>query len=284
MRTRYWLVVAPVLLCACGVFLLRADVVSAKEKPARASSYKVVPVQSNWVTIQGTCTLEKAIEVPVMGVHDKSGAKPPKPDTTIPTERVKYDPKHLGLADCVVYLRGVKRGKDWTERDAYVLAANYRYTPHVQVVKPETQLVFVNATQMDLSSHGYRAPRMQTQWNIMIGAGRSLSEVGSGYLEEPATYLVLDDCCPWFNAFVIVAETPYYAVPTTTTGRYAITQVPPGNYEIVCWHAGMLHEAAGAPGGRVQRYKFSKDIEVVQRARVEPGKSLVIDFTVPAPR
>lgn len=281
MRYRYWLPVAVVLL-AFGAVLLMPDT-QVEAKPKR---YQVVPVKADWVTIRGTCALEKAVEIPVLGIHRKGRKDRTKEEWTIPTPRLKYDPKHLGLADCVVYLREVAAGKDWTPTDAFLLTANDVYVPHVQVVKPETQLKFMNATTLELNTHGYirHGGRKHTVWNQMVPAGGSMPEVGAAYLEKPGRYLALDDCCPWYSAYVIVASNPYYSAATRTTGRYEITQVPPGTYELVCWHAGMLHEAGGAPGGQVQYYKYSPEVEIVKKVVVKAGKPLTVDFTVPAPR
>jgi hypothetical protein len=39
----------------------------------------------------------------------------------------------------------------------------------------------------------------------------------------------------WMNAEMMVARHPYYAV-TDQNGRFELTDVPPGDYEIVAWH------------------------------------------------
>ena len=39
------------------------------------------------------------------------------------------------------------------------------------------------------------------------------------------------------NAEMFVAPHPYYAV-TDESGRFQLTNVPPGQYEIVAWHEG----------------------------------------------
>jgi hypothetical protein len=41
----------------------------------------------------------------------------------------------------------------------------------------------------------------------------------------------------WMNAEMMVAPHPYYAV-TDQDGNFELTQVPPGDYEIVAWHEG----------------------------------------------
>src|SRR5207244_1875581 len=41
----------------------------------------------------------------------------------------------------------------------------------------------------------------------------------------------------WMNAEIMVAPHPYYAV-ADESGKFELTDVPPGEYEIVAWHEG----------------------------------------------
>ena len=41
----------------------------------------------------------------------------------------------------------------------------------------------------------------------------------------------------WMNAEILVVPHPYYAV-TDESGRFELTDVPPGQYQIVAWHEG----------------------------------------------
>jgi Carboxypeptidase regulatory-like domain len=41
----------------------------------------------------------------------------------------------------------------------------------------------------------------------------------------------------WMNAEVMVVSHPYYTV-TDENGKFKLTGVPPGQYEIVAWHEG----------------------------------------------
>lgn len=41
----------------------------------------------------------------------------------------------------------------------------------------------------------------------------------------------------WMNAEIIVIPHPYYTI-TDESGRFELSGVPPGNYQIVAWHEG----------------------------------------------
>jgi hypothetical protein len=41
----------------------------------------------------------------------------------------------------------------------------------------------------------------------------------------------------WMNAEMMVVPHPYYAV-SDQNGRFELTDVPPGDYEVVAWHEG----------------------------------------------
>jgi hypothetical protein len=62
-----------------------------------------------------------------------------------------------------------------------------------------------------------------------------------------------------------VSDHPYFAV-TALDGRYALTELPPGDYEVLAWHE------------RFQR-KF-----LISKVKVEAGRTATLDFTFHAPR
>jgi plastocyanin len=63
------------------------------------------------------------------------------------------------------------------------------------------------------------------------------------------------------SAVVLVLDNPYFAIPAD--GRYAIPDVPPGEYTLVAWH---------------ERIK-----PISQRVRVTADSVTVVDFNIPVP-
>lgn len=64
------------------------------------------------------------------------------------------------------------------------------------------------------------------------------------------------------SAVVLVLDNPYYAMPDGE-GRYAIPDLPPGDYMIVAWH---------------ERIR-----PITHRLHLEPGQLARVDFTIPLP-
>ena len=79
----------------------------------------------------------------------------------------------------------------------------------------------------------------------------------------------------WMNANVLVVRHPYYAV-TDEHGFFKLTDVPPGEYEIVAWHEGwqIASEAKAldvASQTEVKRPIYSSPSTWVKKVVVKPG-------------
>jgi hypothetical protein len=86
------------------------------------------------------------------------------------------------------------------------------------------------------------------------------------------------------NAEILVVPHPYYAV-TDESGRFELTGVPPGEYEIVAWHEGwkvVRQEAVFdvLTERRIRRPVFSDPKTWEKRVMVSPDESTVITFVI----
>ena len=83
----------------------------------------------------------------------------------------------------------------------------------------------------------------------------------------------------WARANLFVAEHPYYT-RTDDTGRFSLRQVPPGEYELVCWLPNWQekeHELDG-DSWQVSRLTFKAPIEIQQKVRVLSGQLTSAQF------
>jgi plastocyanin len=162
------------------------------------------------------------------------------------------------------------------------------YVPHVQWVRTDTQMVVANSDQADHNIHGYKGSLANTQFNFASAPGTKLEDIGDAYLERAGKYLVKCDIHPWMSAYIHVVSHPYHDVTSEKpaegrkAGEYVLSDVPPGEYELVCWHEGM-DEKEIVKDGLISAYVYSDDHEQTAKVKVEPGKTAAHDFTVPAP-
>jgi hypothetical protein len=254
-------------------------------RPADASEYRVVEVE-NGGTIQGHVKLDRAIRIPRYAVGEFH-AKQYGSDE-LESDRIRYDSVTLGLADCVLSIQGIAAGKDWPEamrdprRKHTVAVVSGRYEPHVSWLRPRTQLSLTNRDACEHNVHGYRNTLLQNQFNLMLAVGGTVDSSDEAFLEKPGLYLLRDDTHRWMTGSILAFDHPYVAGPTGRDGRYEITSVPPGTWEIACWHEGLLHTVVTGPQGIVG-YDYGVDVVLTQTVTVEPGKTATLDFTVIAP-
>jgi hypothetical protein len=88
----------------------------------------------------------------------------------------------------------------------------------------------------------------------------------------------------WMNGEMIVARHPYYAV-TDEDGNFELTQVPPGDYEIVAWHEGWrvvgespLYDIVTQV--RVKRPVFSDPVIWSNPVKVPARDAVEVNFTL----
>jgi hypothetical protein len=138
------------------------------------------------------------------------------------------------VADAVVSLRGIERGK---ELPSLVGVAEIELRRCVSF--PRLRLVPLGAT---LEIHN-RDPILHEVHGYVSGKGEvlHLALPVQGFrvrakLEQPG--IIVLRCAaghPWMSGYVVVQEHPYYAV-TEENGSFTINQVPAGSYRLGVWH------------------------------------------------
>ena len=81
------------------------------------------------------------------------------------------------------------------------------------------------------------------------------------------------------TGFIRAVPHPYYAV-TGADGTATLTNVPPGTYQVACWHEGMVVKVE-TENAEIKGYAFSPDFELPpQSVTVAPGGTAEVAFTV----
>jgi hypothetical protein len=133
-----------------------------------------------------------------------------------------------GVADTVVYLAEVPSGKDWPPEGKKPVLNNVkcRFEPAMQVVRPGT-IDVGNKDPVLHNTHGYYGKR--TAFNMALP---NQGQVISADLMKAGTVRVDCDAHGWMEGWIIVRNNPYYAL-TGADGKFSITGIPPGTYNLV---------------------------------------------------
>jgi plastocyanin len=132
------------------------------------------------------------------------------------------------VQNAAVYLVDVAKGKAWPAAGKPPELDNIKceFVPHVQVM-PAGTLNVVNKDPVLHNSHGYYGNR--TAFNMaQPNQGQSIP----AELTRAGTVRVDCDAHGWMESWVYVVDNPYYAL-TGPDGKFSITDVPPGTYNLV---------------------------------------------------
>jgi hypothetical protein len=185
-----------------------------------------------------------------------------------------------GVANTVVFLRNINRGKamDLPTERRFLNQKNCRYEPHILLVPAQAVLTVKSSDPLLHTVHmsgsaDYNLPFTAQGQEI----SRTMTRAGVVSLRCNAGHV-------WMNGEMIVATHPYYAV-TDSDGNFSLTDVPPGQYEIVAWHEGwrVVGESALydiATQARVKRPVFSDPLIWSKAVTVSPRGTAQVDFTL----
>ena len=197
-------------------------------------SYRVITV-SNGGTISGTVKwsgpVPKTIDFPItkdQQVCDPDGKK------TTDLERLIIGATG-GVANTIVYLKNITSGKAMNEglpeQRQHLDQKHCRYIPHILLVPEGGNFSMMSS---DNTLHTIHMDGAAT-FNLPFPFPDRVTT-----RQMPAPGLVNLRCNGghvWMNAEMMVIQHPYYAV-TDESGHFELTNIPPGNYELVAWHEG----------------------------------------------
>jgi len=185
-----------------------------------------------------------------------------------------------GVANTVVYLKDVSRGKafDLPEQRRFLDQKHCRYEPHILLV-PQHALLQMKSSDATLhtihmdGAASYNLPfpfPNQTVSRDMQSPGLVNLKCNGGHV--------------WMNAEMFVAPHPYYTV-TDESGKFELTNIPPGQYVLVAWHEGWSVERQESTFDvltekRVQRPVFSEPKLLEKRLTVNPADTAVVNFVL----
>jgi len=246
---------------------------------AGQDGYQVISVQDGG-TIRGTVKWQGAVPRLIASEINKD------PEVCDPLGQKHRDLERLlvapsgGVANTVVFLRNVSRGKemDLPVARRSLNQKNCRYEPHILLVPVQATLTVKSSDPLLHTVHMSGS----ADYNLPFTAKGQ--EITRPMTREGIVSLRCNAGHVWMNGEMIVAKNPYYAV-TDEDGNFELTQVPPGQYEIVAWHEGwrVVGESPVydlATQVRVKRPVFSDPIMWSKPVTVSTRDSVEVNFTL----
>jgi len=199
---------------------------------AAQSSYQVVTVSDGGI-IRGTVKWSGPAPHPLTYPITKD------PSVCDPDSHKQRDLERLivgpegGVANTIVFLKDVSRGKamDLPEPRRFLNQKQCRYEPHILLVPVSVAMEMKSSDPVLHTVHmdgaaSYNLPFPFTNQIV----SRPMNSPGVVNLKCNGGHV-------WMNAEVMVVSHPYYTV-TDESGAFKLTDVPPGEYQIVAWHEG----------------------------------------------
>lgn len=183
----------------------------------------------------------------IRGVVKWSGPRPPALNMTINKDAEVCDPEGQkkrgldrliigpddGVANTVVFLKDIGSGKamDIPEERRFLDQKHCQYEPHILIVPQAGPLQMKSSDPVLHTVHMDGAATFNLPFPFVNRVvSRNMPNVGLVNLKCNGGHV-------WMNAEVLVVPHPYYTV-TDESGKFELTGIPPGQYEVMAWHEG----------------------------------------------
>jgi plastocyanin len=133
-----------------------------------------------------------------------------------------------GVANALVYLADVPKGKNWPAAGKAPELDNVkcRFVPEIQVIRPGS-IAVANKDPVLHNTHGYYGKR--TAFNMALP---NQDQTITTELLKTGTVRVDCDAHGWMEGWIYVRDNPYFVI-TGADGKFTIADIPPGNYTLV---------------------------------------------------
>jgi plastocyanin len=154
--------------------------------------------------------------------------------------------------------KGLPAGKTWpAPKTPVVLDQNgCQYKPHVMGIMVGQPYKILNSDGVLHNIH--TLPQINKAFNQ--GMPATVKEVTTTFAKPEGMFHIKCDVHPWMSAYMGVFTNPFFFV-TSADGKYTISGLDPGTYEITAWHERLGTQTASvtvaASGTKTQDFKFA---------------------------
>jgi len=131
-----------------------------------------------------------------------------------------------------------------------------QYKPHVMGIMVGQQYKILNSDGVLHNVH--TLPKVNASFNKAMPP--TLKEATTVFSKPEAVFTIKCDVHPWMQAFMAVFTHPFFSA-TGTDGKFTISGLDPGTYEITAWHERLGTQTAsitvGASDTKTQNFKFA---------------------------
>jgi plastocyanin len=174
-----------------------------------------------------------------------------------------------GVKGSVILVEGVTRGKKGSG-DVVVDNNKCLFVGHVTATGPGDRVRVKNSDPILHNTHGKLGK--PTVFNLALPNKDQMIDI-TKRLTKPGVVRVLCDAHPHMMAWLIVHDSPYYAV-TDERGVFKIDGLPPGTYKVTMWHEGFRAKGVDKDG----RPAYEDPVTVTREVTIAPKASATVDF------
>ena len=131
-----------------------------------------------------------------------------------------------------------------------------QYKPHVMGIMVGQPYKILNSDALPHNVH--TLPKVNKPFNRAMPA--TVKEATTTFDKEEPIFPVKCDVHPWMGGYIAVFSHPFFSV-TATDGKFTISGLDPGTYEITAWHERLGPQTAsvtvGANESKTQNFKFA---------------------------
>jgi Carboxypeptidase regulatory-like domain len=229
-----------------------------------ALAYEVIPVADGGVlagVVRFAGTPPKLDPLPVNKNRDVCGDQKDAEALVVGPER--------GVRGTVILIEGVARGK---KPGADVVLDNARcvFVAHVTAVMAGERARVKNSDAILHNTHGFLGK--PTVFNLALPNRDQMIDI-TKRLTKPGVIRVVCDAHPHMAAWMIVHDSPYYAV-TDERGSFRIDGIPPGSYKVTLWHEGFRPKGLDKDG----RPLYDEPRTLTKEVTIAPRATATVDF------